>query len=246
MVFVTVELQSALVITAGTVALFAFYYDASMDEFLEALVVTCALTAIAIGSVPRTYRRLRPVRRWIGGARGPEDTARAWSAAVGLPLDLLRRDLPIPLLFTVVPSCALGVVLLGLPWPAFFPFLIGAAVAVGYAAILHFLAIEAGMRPILIDINRSVSPRLRQQQLSVLLLRAADGHPAADQRDHRARRRGADLGRRRAVEHQRRCARRRGGGDGGLARADDLALEIDPAADRGPPAGDRGRERGSL
>ena len=171
-VFVTVELQSALVITAGTVALFAYYYDASMDEFVEALAVTCALTATAIGSVlPRTYRRLRPVRRWIGGARGPEDTARAWSAAVGLPLDLLRRDLPIPLLFTVVPSCALGVVLLGLPWPAFFPFLIGAAVAVGYAAILHYLAIEAGMRPILIDINRSVSPRIRQQQLSVLPLR---------------------------------------------------------------------------
>jgi adenylate cyclase len=162
--FMTVELQSAFVVTAATVALISLYYDASTEEFLQALVVVLALTALAVGyAMMRTYRRLRPIQRWIAGARGPEDTARAWSAAVGLPLDLLRRDLPWPLVLTVIPSCAAAVALLALPWTSFFPFLIGAAVAVGYATILHYLAIEAGMRPVLLDINREVSPRLRSE-----------------------------------------------------------------------------------
>jgi adenylate cyclase len=159
--FLTVELQSALVVTAATVGLFTFYYDADGDQFLHALLAALALTALAIGStLPRTYRRLRPIQRWIDGARGPDESARAWSAAVALPLELLRRDLPLPLTLTVIPSCAVGVALLELPWTAFFPFLAGAAVAVGYAAILHYLAIESGMRPVLIDISREVTPRL--------------------------------------------------------------------------------------
>ena len=168
--FLTVELQSALVVTAATVGLFSFYYEADADQFLRVLVVALALTAAAIGSVlPRAYRRLRPIQRWIGGARGPEESRRAWSAAVGLPLDLLRRDLPLPLVLTVVPTCVAGVVLLDLPWPAIFPFLIGAAVAVGYAAILHYLAIESGMRPVLVDINRSLHPRLKAQPYALPL-----------------------------------------------------------------------------
>lgn len=158
--FMTVELQSAFVVTAATVALISLYYDASTDEFFQALAVALALTAFAVGyTMVRTYRRLRPVQRWIAGARGAGDTARAWSAAVGLPLDLLRRDLPWALALTVIPACAAAVALLSLPWTSFFPFLIGAAVAVGYATILHYLAIEAGMRPVLVDLNREVTPR---------------------------------------------------------------------------------------
>jgi adenylate cyclase len=163
-VFVTVELQSAFIVTAATVALLSLYYDASTDEFFQALAVALALTAFAVGyAMVRTYRRLRPIQRWIAGARGPDDTARAWSAAVGLPLDLLRRDLPWAVVLTVIPACAAAVALLSLPWTSFFPFLIGAAVAVGYAMILHYLATEAGMRPVLVDINREVSPRLMSE-----------------------------------------------------------------------------------
>ena len=162
--FMTVELQSAFIVTAATVGLFSLYYDASTDEFFEALAVVLALTALAVGyAIVRTYQRLQPIQRWIAGERGPEDSARAWSAAVGLPLDLLRRDLPWPLVLTVIPSCAAAVAMLELPWTSFFPFLIGAAVAVGYATILHYLAIEAGMRPVLVDLNRVVSPRVRSE-----------------------------------------------------------------------------------
>src|ERR671919_283326 len=47
--FMTVELQSAFVVTAATVALISLYYDASTDEFFQALVVVLALTALAVG-----------------------------------------------------------------------------------------------------------------------------------------------------------------------------------------------------
>jgi class 3 adenylate cyclase len=168
--FITIELQSALAVTAGTVGLFTFYYDADADQFFQVLVVALFTTALAIGwMLPRVYRRLRPIQRWIGGARGPEETARAWAAAVGLPLDILRHDLPVPLLLTVPAACIAGVAILGLSWLAVFPFLAGAAVAVGYAAILHYLAIEAGMRPVLIDINREVSPRLHAELATIPL-----------------------------------------------------------------------------
>lgn len=159
--FITVELQTAFVVAAGTVALLSFYYDASKEEFLRVLVMVLVLTAVAVGvALLRTYPRLRPIQAWITGDRSPEATAQAWSAAVGLPLDLLRRDLPVPLVLTVIPSCGLAVALLGLSWLAFFPFLFASVVAVGYAAILHYLAIESGMRPVLVDINREVAPRL--------------------------------------------------------------------------------------
>ena len=35
---------------------------------------------------------LEPVSTWIGGARGPEETERAWAAAIGLPLALARNE----------------------------------------------------------------------------------------------------------------------------------------------------------
>jgi adenylate cyclase len=162
--FLTVELHSALVVTAGAVGLSTFYYDASGDQFLTVMIIALGLTWLAVGfELGRIYRRVRPIQAWIAGARGREDTARAWSAAVGLPLTVLRRDLPLPVLFAVLPTCAAGVAVLGLPWATFFPFLAFSAVAVGYAALLHYLAIESGMRPVLMDMSQEVSPQLRTQ-----------------------------------------------------------------------------------
>jgi class 3 adenylate cyclase len=43
-------------------------------------------------------------------------------------------------------------------------------VAIGYGGILHYLALEAGMRPVLVDINREVTPR-RETDIDVVPLR---------------------------------------------------------------------------
>ena len=79
---------------------------------------------------------------------------------VGLPLMLIRRGLLYPVVGVVLPSCVVAVPILDLSWLDFFPLLVAGTVAGGYGAILHHLTVEVGMRPVLIDINRSVSPQI--------------------------------------------------------------------------------------
>ena len=112
----------------------------------------------------RSRDALRPIRKWIDGGRDPESTerrlergdrpaARSWSSS----------DLPLPVIVSVLPTCIAGIAILDLSWLAIFPLLAGSAVALGYSAMLHYLAVEAGMRPVLIDINQQISPRPRRR-----------------------------------------------------------------------------------
>ncbi len=160
LVFMAAELQTALLIVAGTLALVTFYFDGSTSEYLLVLIVALVLTEGAIiASLWRVLPQIRPLSAWIGGERDPESTQRAWSAAVSLPILLIRRDLPIPVAISVVPTTVIGMLILDLPALSIVPLLAAAAVAMGYAALLHYLAVEAGMRPLLLDINSSLSPR---------------------------------------------------------------------------------------
>ena len=161
LVFMAAELQTALFIVAGTLALVAFYFDGSTSEYLTILAVALVLTEGAIfASLWRAFPQIRPLSAWIDGKRDDESTHRAWSAAISLPILLIRRDLPIPVLISVIPTTVIGMLVLELPALSIFPLLAAAFVAMGYAAILHYLAVEAGMRPLLLDINSSLSPRL--------------------------------------------------------------------------------------
>jgi class 3 adenylate cyclase len=153
-VYLTIELQSAFVITAATLGLFSFYYNASATDYLEIIAVSLALTGLAVWiTLLRTYPLMKPIKRWIGGARDERSTARAWRSAVGLPLALIRRDLAVPIFVAIIPACAWAVHILDVSWYAFFPLFAGSLVALGYSAILHYLIIEVGMRPVLLDIN---------------------------------------------------------------------------------------------
>ena len=147
------------------------------------------------------------------------------------------------MLISVLPICIVAIVILDLPVLAIFPLLAGAAVAMGYSAILHYLAVEAGMRPVLLDINSSLSPRQRTDfwavSLRTRLLVAlplinlitglvvaaltSDGGGGSQPRPRRA---GRAAGR-----------------DDDLARAHGDALEVDPAPAR---ATSRGRSTGSA
>jgi adenylate cyclase len=154
--FIALELQSAFVVAAGSVALFSFYYQVSKEDFLTILALTLALTAVGVAFVlTRVLKRVRPLKGWIGGARSPEETVRAWHRAVNLPLSMMRKDWAVPLLVTFATVIA-AVAIVGLSWLAFFPIAFASILAVGYAAILHYLAIELAMRPILFDINEQL------------------------------------------------------------------------------------------
>lgn len=115
LVFMVVELQTALFIVAGTLALFTFYFEGDASEYLAVLAIALVLTEGAIlASLWRLLPQIRPLGDWIGGRRDPDSTQRAWSAAVGLPISLLRRDLPIPVAISVLPTCVAGIVILDL------------------------------------------------------------------------------------------------------------------------------------
>jgi hypothetical protein len=158
--YLTIELQSAFVVAVGTLALLSIYYDALAAEYVPIGAVAVGTTAIAVAiNLIRTYPGLRPISRWIGGDRSPESSQRAWTAAVGLPLELIKRDLWVPVAIVVLPSTIAVLVFADLPMISALPILSSAMVAVGYGGVLHYLLIETGMRPVLLDINRSVPPR---------------------------------------------------------------------------------------
>ena len=169
-VFITLELQSAFVIGAGAVALIGFYYEADKADVLKVILLTCVLTAIAIAIVlRRIFARLGPLSGWIAGDRGPTQTEEAWRTAVGLPLALIRRDAGFPVFGVAVPVSIAAVLLYDLSWLAFFPLLVGGLIALGYSAILHYLALELAMRPILFDINAALESPVRIERPSIPL-----------------------------------------------------------------------------
>ena len=158
--FLIVELQSALFIVMGALALFSFYWEGSAAEYLTLGLLALAYTEISvIWVIRRTAPRLRPVRHWIDGARDEESTSEAWAAAVSMPIELVKRELPGPVLFSVGATCVTAVLILDLSWLSFIPLAAASLIGVGYAAMLHYLAVEVGMRPVLLDINSQLSPR---------------------------------------------------------------------------------------
>src|SRR5262249_56748136 len=103
----------------------------------------------------RTFPLVRRIGEWLAGSGDAERAQRAWRAAIGLPLSLIRRDVSVPIVVTIVPACIWAVIVLDISWLAFFPLFAGSMVALGYSAILHYLILEAGVRPLLPHISES-------------------------------------------------------------------------------------------
>jgi adenylate cyclase len=155
-----VELQTAFPIAAGTVLLFSFYYDAPTVDYLIIGGIVLGLTAVAvIVTLARIRPRMRPIERWIRGARSPDETQEAWRAAVNVPMGMVRFDTLVPILLVVAPAVIAAVIILGASWLMALPIFIAGMVALGYSAILHYLILEAGLRPVLVDISRHLPPQ---------------------------------------------------------------------------------------
>ena len=168
--FLSIELLAGFLITAGTILLLSFYYEASFADWGLVLAITLGLTGISLTVGYLSVRsRVALIRAWIEGERDSRATARAWAAAIAMPLEVARIETVSSTMLVAVPGCFIAVAILGLAWTALFPLLAASAVAVGYAMILRYLVIEAGMRPVLIDINHSLGPQERMPVRAISL-----------------------------------------------------------------------------
>jgi class 3 adenylate cyclase len=155
--FFLLQLSIGTLVTLGTLALALSYYPETRGQFLTLLAITEALTVLGLSfGFARALPRLRPLKAWIKGARDHDTSLRAWDAAVNLPIRVFRDDVPGATLTAGIPSVVAFMLVLDLDWTAFFALIAAGVVAVVYAAVLQYFAIEIGMRPIVEDIVDSL------------------------------------------------------------------------------------------
>ena len=160
--FFVLQLSVGLFVTAGTLWLVTFYYDASWGEFADLLLITEGLTVLFLSvGYAKVVPRLRPVKAWINGQRDRAATVAAWDAAVNLPIRVLRRDAWVPALLVTPPAAVATILILDLDWAAFAPLLAAGLVGSAYAAILQYFAIEQGLEPVVDDVAAALPADFR-------------------------------------------------------------------------------------
>jgi class 3 adenylate cyclase len=150
LLYVAFEFVSAFIVCLATLGLFSLYTDPDMPEFWT--IVVFAEVCVFIGTAFMMWngaRRVRPIVAWM---EGQGEALEAWRAAVEVPRQLTLKAGWQPFLLIALPISIFATVVADLPAYQAFIIFAGAAVAVGYAAILHFFSYEQFLRPVVEDI----------------------------------------------------------------------------------------------
>jgi hypothetical protein len=115
---------------------------------IVAFAEACVFVATAF-MMWNAARRVRPIVAWMEDQGGAME---AWRAAVEVPRDLTLKVGWQPFLLIGVPVSVFATIEADLPAYEAFIIFAGAAVAVGYAAILHFFSYEQFLHPVVEDI----------------------------------------------------------------------------------------------
>jgi adenylate cyclase len=152
--YVAFEFVSAFIVCLATVGLFALYTDPSSSEFWTIAAFAEVCVALSTGFMLwGGAKRVRPIVDWMDGHG---DALEAWRAAVEVPRELTLRVGWQPFLLIGVPVSIFATLEADLaPFNAFIIFA-GAAVAVAYAAVLHFFSYEQFLRPVVEDIVKDL------------------------------------------------------------------------------------------
>jgi len=153
------EIFSALVICAATAGMFALYVEMSTTEFLRIALFAELCVAVAIAyALIASFKVAAPVIEWVR-AGGPADGAlQAWRCGVALPRLMVVNIGWQPFAIVAVPVAVMFTLLLDQPAYSALIVLAGSLVAVGYSAMLHFLASEQFMKPVIADMARHLPP----------------------------------------------------------------------------------------
>jgi adenylate cyclase len=168
--FIVFEVGSAFTVCLSTVGLFSLYQDMSTTQFLRVLAVSEACVAVALAySVFKSKQVARPLLEWVREGRPPERAVEVWRDAVALPRDFVVRNGWQPFAMVGVPVSIYFTVEFDLPFYSAAVVFAAALVAVAYAAMLHFFASEAFLRPVLGDIARLLPADFSGQSVGVPL-----------------------------------------------------------------------------
>ncbi len=156
LLYVGFEFVTGFVVCLATVGLFALYTDPSSSEFW--IIAAFAEVCVALSTGFMLWdgaKRVRPIVDWMEG-RG--DALAAWRSAVEVPRELTLRVGWQPFLLIGLPISVFATLVADRePYEAFIIFA-GAAVAVAYAAVLHFFSYEQFLRPVVEDIVKELPP----------------------------------------------------------------------------------------
>ena len=159
---VTGQLQLVYPVVLFNLGMLALYVEMSATEFLRLMATSFGgffVYNLLYARVAR--RRLEPVRAWVAGARGREETVSAWTACASFPREMMRCEWTGHLgvygygglsLWSVYVTWELG-------YPAYTaaPLIAGVAVFVLYTQALRFFVLEQVVRPPLQDIAREAA-----------------------------------------------------------------------------------------
>jgi len=148
--YVAFDVVSTFLITVGTLFIFSLYVDVSTAQMLRAVVVTEFFVVLTLAWVMRrSYGLVWPLVQWLRADAPAEGALDAWQRAARLPRDFTAASGWQPFVLAGVPIAIYVTYDFDLPWYSGFIVLAGAAVAIAYAAILHFFASELTLRPVL-------------------------------------------------------------------------------------------------
>jgi adenylate cyclase len=167
LLYVAFEFVSAFIVCLATLGLFSLYTDPDVPEFWT--IVLFAEVCVFLGTafiMWKGARRVRPIVAWMEGQGGALE---AWRAAVEAPRQLTLGAGWQPLLLIALPITIFATIVADRAAYEALIIFAGAAVAVGYAAILHFFSYEQFLRPVVEDIVDELPSSFRDAPVGVPL-----------------------------------------------------------------------------
>jgi class 3 adenylate cyclase len=167
LLYVAFEFVTAFIVCLATLGLFALYTNPDIPEFWT--IVLFAEVCVFLGTAFMMWngaRRVRPIIAWMEGQGGASE---AWRAAVEVPRELTLNVGWQPLILIALPISVFATIVADRPPYEALIIFAGAAIAVGYAAILHFFSYEQFLRPVVEDIVDELPPSFTGAPLGVPL-----------------------------------------------------------------------------
>jgi adenylate cyclase len=163
LVFVATQIPASVLVAVGVVGVLASYYHPSFADVTLIAATTSAFTVLGVGwSIARHRGLLEGVAEWgRDGEPTAAETIAAWDAATNFPMRSFRRNSLTTNAIAALPSVAVMVIVLGLPWSAYPVLLAAGAIAAAYGTIVTYSIAEFLLRPLIEDIGAALPDDFR-------------------------------------------------------------------------------------